>query len=107
VGIENRRHVRLPVDITIQVYGLDGSPLESEPARAVDVSEGGICFVGARYMPPGGALKIEFDDCALEGTVRHCRLREYSAHAEFVTGVEIQRVLAGHATWNAMMSLVR
>ncbi|MGD0434876.1 MAG: PilZ domain-containing protein [Bryobacteraceae bacterium] len=107
MGIEKRRHARLPADITIRVSGFGGSPLESETARTVDVSESGICFVGARYMPPGRVLKIEFEDCALEGTVRHCRLREYSAHAEFVTGVEIQRVLGGIATWNALMSVVR
>jgi hypothetical protein len=108
VSIEQRRHARfianLPIQVSLTTH--DGH-VERESDRMLDVSEGGLCFVGMRYLAPGGAVKVEFSDCILEGRVKHCRLREYGAHIEFVTGVQVERVLGGQETWKSLMSVLR
>lgn len=107
MGIEQRRHARFKANLPIHASTTRGTLVESETGRMVDVSESGLCFVGARYLAPGAVVKIEFADCALEGKVMHCRMREYSAHIEFVTGVAIQSVLSGEETWKSLMSVLR
>jgi hypothetical protein len=94
-GFKQRRHSRYAADLAIQVDAMRGTRLEHGTGRLLDLSEGGLCFVGTRYLPPGTSVNIEFEDCRLVGEVRHCRLREYAAHVEFVTGVRIQQVLDG------------
>jgi hypothetical protein len=94
-GFKQRRHSRYAADLAIQVDAMRGNRLEHGTGRLLDLSEGGLCFVGTRYLPPGTSVNIEFEDCRLVGEVRHCRLREYAAHVEFVTGVRIQQVLDG------------
>jgi hypothetical protein len=94
-GYKQRRHSRYAADLAIQVDAMRGTRLEHGTGRLLDLSEGGLCFVGTRYLPPGTSVNIEFEDCRLVGEVRHCRLREYAAHVEFVTGVRIQQVLDG------------
>jgi hypothetical protein len=94
-GFKQRRHSRYAADLAIQVDAMRGNRLEHGTGRVLDISEGGLCFVGTRYLPPGTSVNIEFEDCRLVGEVRHCRLREYAAHVEFVTGVRIQQVLDG------------
>src|ERR1035438_9427155 len=89
-GYKQRRHSRYAADLAIQVDAVRGTRLEHGTGRVLDISEGGLCFVGTRYLPPGTVVNIEFEDCRLVGEVRHCRLREYAAHVEFVTGVRIQ-----------------
>jgi hypothetical protein len=84
-----------------------GTRLEHETGRMVDVSEGGLCFIGARYLPPGTSVNIEFEDCRLAGEVRHCRLREYAARVQFVTGVRIQHVLDGQEAWKELTQTAR
>ena len=68
----------------------------------VDVSEGGMCFIGPRYFPPGTMVSIEVAECRLLAEVRRCQMREYSAHVEFVTGVQIHEVLDGPENWKAL-----
>ena len=102
-GFKQRRHARYAADVAVQVYAVRGSRTDHETGRLVDVSEGGLCFVGARYLPPGTSVNIELEDCRLAGEVRHCRLREYAAHVQFVTGVRIQQVLDGQESWKGLM----
>jgi hypothetical protein len=100
---KKRRHARYAADLAIQVNALRGTRLEHGTGRVLDISEGGLCFVGTRYLPPGTRVNIEFEDCRLAGEVRHCRLREYAAHVQFVTGVRIQQVLDGQESWTGLM----
>ena len=97
-----RRHSRYAADLAIRVGAIRGTRLEHETGRMVDVSEGGLCFIGARYLPPGTKVNIEFAECRLAGEVRHCRMREYAARVQFVTGVQIRQVLAGHDAWRSL-----
>jgi hypothetical protein len=98
-GFKQRRHARYAADVAVQVYAVRGARTDHETGRLVDVSEGGLCFVGARYLAPGTSVNIELEDCRLAGEVRHCRLRDYAAHVQFVTGVRIQQVLNGQESW--------
>jgi hypothetical protein len=107
VGIEARRHARFTANLPIQASTTRGTLVESETGRMLDASERGLCFVGARYLAPGASLKIEFRDCVLECEVKHCRMREYSSHMEFVTGVEVLRVAAGAETWKSLMPVLQ
>jgi hypothetical protein len=102
-GFKQRRHSRYAADLAIQVDAMRGTRLEHGTGRVLDISEGGLCFVGTRYLPPGTIVNIEFEDCRLVGEVRHCRLREYAAHVEFVTGIRIQQVLAGQDSLKGLM----
>jgi hypothetical protein len=99
---KQRRHPRFAIDQVIVVAAARGPRTDHETGRMVDVSEGGLCFVGARYLAPGTTVNIEFGDCRLVGEVRHCRMREYAAHMQFVTGVRIQQVLDGLETWRGL-----
>ncbi|HEV8037722.1 MAG TPA: PilZ domain-containing protein [Bryobacteraceae bacterium] len=105
-GFKQRRHFRLTADLTVHVFATRGSRKDEETARILDVSEGGLCFVGARYLPPGTSVNIEFEDCRLTGEVRHCRMREYAAHVQFVTGISIQQVLNGQESWNGLTQTI-
>ncbi len=104
---KNRRHSRYAADLAIRVCAVRGTRVDRETGRMVDVSEGGLCFVGARYLPPGTSVNIEFEDCRLVGEVRHCRLREYAASVQFVTGVRIQQVLDGQDSWKGLTQALR
>jgi hypothetical protein len=106
-GFKQRRHSRYAADLAIQVDAMRGTRLEHGTGRLLDLSEGGLCFVGTRYLPPGTSVNIEFEDCRLVGEVRHCRLREYAAHVEFVTGVRIQQVLDGQESWRGLTQTPR
>jgi len=101
--LKQRRHSRNAADRAIQVNALRGTRVEPGTGRVVDVSEGGLCFVGTRYLAPGTSVKIEFEDCRLVGEVRHCRLRDYAARVQFVTGVRIQQVLDGQESWKHLL----
>ena len=101
-GPEQRRQARRNADHVIRISLNTGPTRPPENARMVDVSEGGMCFVGSRYLVPGTTVKIEFGACRLLAQVRHCRLREYGAISQFFTGVEVQQVLEGSETWTAM-----
>jgi hypothetical protein len=79
-----------------------GSSRQTETARMADISEGGLCFIGARYLVPGTSVGIEFADCRMVAEVRHCRLREYGAISQFFTGVQVQQILEGVETWLAL-----
>lgn len=68
----------------------------------VDISEGGMCFIGARYFIPGTSVQIEFAECRIVAEVRHCRLREYGALAQYFTGVQVQQILEGEESWRAL-----
>lgn len=102
-----RHHSRYAADMAIRVCALRGTRTDRETGRMVDVSEGGLCFVGARYLPPGTPVTIEFKECSVSGEVRHCRLREYAPGVQFVTGVRIQRVLEGQDSWRGLTQAVR
>jgi hypothetical protein len=100
-GIQ-RRHVRFPANHEIRVCAFRGDVRETKPARMVDVSEGGICFVSTRYLAPETKVKIDFEKCVLLGEVKSCHMREYGAQVEFVTGVEITQAIEGAESWNAL-----
>jgi PilZ domain-containing protein len=104
---KQRRHSRYAADLALQVCAVRGTRLDHGTGRMLDVSEGGLSFVGARYLPPGTSVNIEFADCRLVGQVRHCRLREYAAHVQFVTGVQIQQVLDGQESWKDLTQTAR
>jgi len=101
-GFKPRRHSRVAANLAVQIYATRGARVDQETGRMLDVSEGGLCFLGARYLAPGTSVRIEFEDCRLVGEVRHCRLREYAAHVQFVTGVRIQQVLGGQESWTGL-----
>jgi hypothetical protein len=105
-GFKQRRHFRLAADQPLHVFAVRGSRVDEETGRLLDVSEGGLCFVGARYLPPGTSVKVEFEDCRLTGEVRHCRMREYAARVQFVTGISIQQVLNGQDSWNGLTQTI-
>ena len=65
----------------------------------VDVSEGGLCFVCERYLPPGTSLRIQVADCSVVAEVRNCRLREYGSRFQYVTGAQVHSVLEGQEFW--------
>jgi hypothetical protein len=104
-AIKQRRHSRHPADLALQINAVRGTRVEPGAGRVLDISEGGLCFVGTRYLPPGTVVNIEFEDCRLIGDVRHCRLREYASHVQFVTGVRIQQVLDGQESWKRLTRL--
>jgi hypothetical protein len=106
MGIEQRRHVRYPANLPIRVVEVGGTDATQEHGRMLDVSEGGLCFVGQRYLAPGTSVQIQFEDCRLAGQVRHCRMREYSSRLQFVTGVEIQDILQGESAWRELLQPV-
>jgi len=101
-GPEQRRQTRRDADHMLRVSITRGSARQTETARMVDVSEGGLCFIGSRYLIPGTSLGIEFGDCRIVAEVRHCRLREYGAISQFVIGVQVQQILEGVETWLAL-----
>jgi len=98
-GTQKRRFPRYPADLPIQVTAVRGNRRETAAGRMLDVSEGGLSFVGGRYLPPDTVVFVEFLECRLSGRVRHCRLREYASRVEFVTGVEIEQVINGVNWW--------
>ena len=100
--IEQRRHPRLEANLAIRVSAIRAERLDLESGRMVNISEGGLCFIGARYLPPGTSVKIEFADCSLRGEVRHCRLRDYASRVEFVTGGQVHLVEAGQESWRGL-----
>lgn len=100
--LSQRRHPRLPVNLPIRVAAQRGDRQEDETGRMVDVSEGGLCFIGTRYLPPGTSVAVQFADCRLSGEVRHCKLRNYASRVQFVTGVAIQQVEAGQDSWKGL-----
>ena len=102
---KQRRHSRYAADRAIQVDAVRGTRIEHGTGRLMDISEGGLCFVGTRYLPPNTSVSIELEDCRLLGVVRHCRLREYASHVQFVTGVRIQQVLDGQDSWKGLMQM--
>jgi hypothetical protein len=99
MDVQQRRHLRHAADLAVKVCAVRGTRVDRETGRIVDVSEGGLCFIGTHYLAPGTSVEIEFEDCRLAGEVRHCRLREYAARVQFVTGVQIQQVLDGQESW--------
>jgi hypothetical protein len=101
-GPEQRRQARRQTDHVIRISVNRGSARQTETARMVDISEGGMCFVGSRYLIPGTPLGIEFGECRIVAEVRHCRLREYGAASQFFTGVQVQQILEGVETWLAL-----
>ncbi len=105
--LKQRRHARYAADMAIRVCAVRGTRLDHETGRMVDVSEGGLCFVGARYLAPGTEVTVEFADCSLLCEVRHCRMREYAARVQFVTGVRVQKVLDGQDSWKGLTQAVR
>jgi len=104
---KQRRHVRFAADMPIQISAIRGVHADRETGRMVDVSEGGLCYVGARYHAPGTIVNIEFQDCRMVGQVRHCRMREYGSHVQFVVGVQIQQVLDGLESWKSLTQSTR
>jgi PilZ domain len=106
-NIEQRLHPRLAANLAISVSAKRAHRTDRETGRVLDVSEGGLCFVGARYLPPGTSVKIEFADCSLLGEVRHCRLRDYAARVEFVTGVQVQQIETGQESWRSLTRSIR
>lgn len=105
-GSELRRHVRFSANLAIRIVMVRGKKQETQPGRMVDISEGGMCFIGHRYLPPGSELRIEFGECRLHAQVRHCQLREYGTHTQFVIGVQIANVEAGEDSWAALLKSV-
>ena len=101
-GPEQRRQIRRNADHVIRVSLSIGSARHTDTARMVDISEGGLCFIGSRYLIPGTHLGIEFGDCRIVAEVRHCRLREYGSFGQFVTGVQVQQIMEGVETWLAL-----
>lgn len=101
-GPEQRRQARRVADHAIRVSPAKSGPRQSETARMVDISEGGMCFVGSRYLTPGSAVQIEFAGCRIVAEVRHCRLREYGSLSQYFTGVQVQQILEGEETWRAL-----
>jgi hypothetical protein len=97
-----RKHARLSANHVIRVWPVDGKKQDSEASRMVDVSEGGMCFTGPRYLPPGTLVSIEVAESRILAEVRHCQMRKYSAHMEFVTGVQVRQVLDGPDNWEAL-----
>ncbi|HTA71247.1 MAG TPA: PilZ domain-containing protein [Bryobacteraceae bacterium] len=105
-GPEQRRQTRRNADHFVRVSTTTtGSARQTETARMVDISEGGLCFIGSRYLVPGTSLGIEFGDCRIVAEVRHCRLREYGTTSEFFIGVQVQEILEGVETWLALTDL--
>jgi hypothetical protein len=99
IGPGQRRHARRITDQVIRYAAADGASHYCETARVVDISEGGMCFVGSRYITLGTTLEIEFGKCRLLAEVRHCRLREYGSDNQFVTGVQVRQIMEGAAMW--------
>jgi hypothetical protein len=97
-----RRQVRRSTDNIIRFSVLEDSTRQTETARTIDISEGGMCFISPCYLAPGTSLTIEFDRCRILAEVKHCRLREYGADSQFVTGVQVREILDGAETWLAM-----
>ncbi len=101
-GPEQRRQARRSAEHAIRVSVSIGPARQTDTARMVDISEGGMCFIGSRYLVPGTSLGIEFGDCRIVAEVRHCRLREYGSVSQFFTGVQVQQILEGVETWLAL-----
>jgi hypothetical protein len=101
-GPEQRRQIRRSADQMIRVSLPSGSAHQTETVRMADISEGGLCFIGTRYLVPGTSVGIEFADCRIVAEVRYCKLREYGAASQYFTGVQVQQILEGVETWLAL-----
>jgi hypothetical protein len=103
-GIANQRQrARLAANHSIRVWPIDDAGQAGEISRMVDISDGGMCFIGSRYRAPGTLVSIEAGGSRLLAEIRHCRMREYSARMELVTGVQIHQVLDGPDNWKSLM----
>jgi hypothetical protein len=97
-----RQHTRLSANHLLRVWPVKGTKQTGETSRVVDISEGGMCFIGSRYLAPGTLVSIEIGESRLLAEIRHCRMRQYSSRIEFVTGVQIQQVLDGPDDWKSL-----
>jgi len=97
-----RQHARLPANHNIRVWAVNGTKQTGESGRVVDISEGGMCFVGHRYLAPGTLVSIEIGESRVLAEIRHCRMRQYSSRTEFVTGAQIHQVLDGPENWKSL-----
>ncbi len=98
-----RQDDRLSANHLIRVCAVNGTKQAGETSRVVDISEGGMCLIGPRYLAPGTLVNIEIGESRLLAEIRHCRMRQYSARIEFVTGVQIHQVLDGPDNWKSLM----
>jgi hypothetical protein len=97
-----RQHERLAANHVIRVRPVKGAKQEGETSRIVDISEGGMCFIGPHYLAPGTLVSIEIGESRLLAEIRHCQMRQYSARIEFVTGVQIHQALDGPDNWKSL-----
>lgn len=98
-----RRHERFRANREVRVGRPNAPGRDVAAARMVSISEGGVCFISGRFFAPQESVRIEFENCQVIAEVRHCRMREYSATTEFVTGGEVQSVLEGSDTWESLL----
>lgn len=103
---DQRRFRRSGAKREIRVSTASGLAGGEAEARIVEISETGLSFIAGQYFDPQAEVQIEFDDCRLLAQVKHCRERQYAADTEFMTGVQIQSILEGSETWEAMVQSV-
>jgi len=55
--MDNRRHARIPYEVTVDVYGKERSFV----ARVVDISEGGVFVDTPELLPQGADCQLDID----------------------------------------------
>ena len=76
-----------------------------QSARMVDFSEAGLAFVSPLALVGGEVVCLRIEDCEINAEVRYCRRRELGSEVEFMTGVEILRILKGEEIWRSLFQV--
>ena len=90
--MEKRREPRFRADQPVAVTVLGDCP-SRQSAIVRNASIRGLAIEVASWIPPGSALKIEFDDLAVLGEAVYCR----DGTGSHLVGIELDQVLCGLA----------
>ena len=86
--MNQRRETRFTIDQPVTVTVLGDHPVE-HPARVKNASGRGLALELEDPVPPGAALKIQFDDSIVLGEAVYCR----AAAGSYFIGVELDQML--------------
>jgi hypothetical protein len=88
--MDKRREPRFEADQAVTLTVLGDCP-SKQPAIVRNASSRGLAIEVSHWIPPGSALKIEFDDSVVLGEAVYCR----NGTGKHLVGVELDQVLCG------------
>jgi hypothetical protein len=99
--VDQRFHQRWPAHLHATVTDL-AVPGHSMRARAVDLSESGLCLIVPEALKIGSIIEVKIEDCTLFGHVIYCQAEAPS----FRAGIEVVRVLIGESDLSRLIHRV-